>query len=114
MGTRPEHWRPELLELFEHIRNHIQHPLYIVSGWRCPRHNTATGGAAQSQHCIGAALDIRCPAMNYNDFADAAEYAARTHSNGQAGFGIYPDPRSDLFVHVDLGLNLPPGRRWSA
>ncbi len=32
--------------------------LRIVSGYRCPAHNAAVGGASQSQHMLGAAADV--------------------------------------------------------
>lgn len=110
MGTRREHWRPELLELFEAVRTRLGKPVLVASGWRCPHHNQIVAISEKSQHEIGAALDLRCPAMNFHDFADAAEYAVRTHGDGQPGFGIYQEQH---FVHIDLGLNLPPGRRWT-
>ena len=36
-------------------------PVIIRSGYRCPTHNQAVGGAADSAHLIGLAADIRCP-----------------------------------------------------
>jgi len=110
MGTRLEHWRPELLELFEAVRAHLGQPVYIVSGWRCPRHNGLVAVSEHSQHAIGAALDCQCPKMNFADFADATEFTARTSSKGQAGVGTYPHHQ---FVHIDLGLGKNPGRRWT-
>lgn len=34
--------------------------IQITSGYRCPRANTAIGGAANSQHTKGQAADIHC------------------------------------------------------
>jgi uncharacterized protein YcbK (DUF882 family) len=34
------------------------HPIRIVSGYRCPPHNKAVGGAKNSQHMYGSAADI--------------------------------------------------------
>jgi len=111
MGTRLEHWRPELVGLFEAVRAHVCQPIQIASGWRCPRHNEDVSVVDKSQHSIGAALDISCPALGYCIFAHSVEYAARLATKGQAGIGKYPRLK---FVHVDLGLGVRPGRRWGS
>jgi zinc D-Ala-D-Ala carboxypeptidase len=36
----------------------VGRPLPIVSGYRCPVHNAAVGGARDSMHMYGAAVDI--------------------------------------------------------
>lgn len=43
--------------LLEPIRAKIQRPIYVSSGYRPPRLNTATGGAANSNHLTGCAAD---------------------------------------------------------
>jgi uncharacterized protein YcbK (DUF882 family) len=50
--------RPRLLEVLERVRTEIGRPLPVVSGYRCPVHNHAAGGATNSQHVFGAAADI--------------------------------------------------------
>ena len=50
--------RPALQACLERLRGHVDKPVRIVSGYRCPVHNTAIGGAANSQHMYGAAADI--------------------------------------------------------
>ena len=50
-----------VIALFEKIRQCAgDHPISILSGYRCPEHNKAIGGATKSQHMLGAALDIHC------------------------------------------------------
>lgn len=44
--------------VFEPVRNHFNEPIYISSFYRCPELNTAIGGSARSQHCLGEAIDI--------------------------------------------------------
>jgi hypothetical protein len=44
--------------VFEPVRNHFNEPIYISSFYRCPELNTAIGGSAKSQHCLGEAIDI--------------------------------------------------------
>jgi len=44
--------------VFEPVRNHFNEPIYISSFYRCHELNTAIGGSAKSQHCLGEAIDI--------------------------------------------------------
>lgn len=48
----------QLLASLETYRTHYGHPVSIVSGYRCPKHNAAVGGATHSQHLYGAAADL--------------------------------------------------------
>lgn len=48
----------QLLESLETYRKHLGHPVHIVSGYRCPKHNAAAGGAKASQHINGTAADV--------------------------------------------------------
>jgi peptidase M15-like protein len=41
-------------------------PVKIDSGFRSLEHNVAVGGAEGSQHCLGEAADISCPALASN------------------------------------------------
>lgn len=50
--------RPRLLTVLEAIRDALRAPLPIRSGYRCPVHNHAVGGATNSQHVMGAAADL--------------------------------------------------------
>lgn len=40
------------------LRERYGHPIYVNSGYRCPRLNKAVGGAKTSQHMTGEAADI--------------------------------------------------------
>ncbi len=48
----------ELMAALEELRRRKGRPLPIISGYRCPRHNRAVGGARRSQHVRGQAADI--------------------------------------------------------
>lgn len=49
----------DLLVALERTRgDYYPHGLTIVSGYRCPKHNEAVGGAPGSQHIEGRAADI--------------------------------------------------------
>ena len=45
-------------KLFEPIRNHFGSPIQILSFYRSPAVNKAVGGAEDSQHVTGEAMDI--------------------------------------------------------
>ena len=47
-------------QVLEPLREHFGEAVYVTSGYRCPRLNSAVGGVANSQHMRGEAADI-CP-----------------------------------------------------
>ncbi|MDP3451806.1 MAG: D-Ala-D-Ala carboxypeptidase family metallohydrolase [Bacteroidales bacterium] len=49
-----------VLNLLEPLRKIIQRPIIITSGYRCHTLNKAIGGAKNSQHLAGEAVDIHC------------------------------------------------------
>lgn len=90
---------PELVRKLEDLRSVIGKPILITSGCRCERYNRYVGGAASSQHLLGAAADITVSGMAPNEVAKAAD---KLHFGG---IGRY-----NTFTHVDVR----PGRvRWS-
>lgn len=66
--------------------------LFVNSGFRCPEHNKAVGGAKGSYHVKARAMDLRptqaTPAQMY-------DYLCEKYPN-QYGFGLYKN-----FVHID-------------
>ncbi len=49
------------------LRDPLNYPLHVISGYRCPRVNSTIGGASKSQHLTGHAADI-------NDFTNGNEF----------------------------------------
>lgn len=45
-------------QVLDPIREYMDKPIYVNSGYRCPLLNKAVGGVAGSQHVLGQAADI--------------------------------------------------------
>ena len=95
------------MELLERMRFKLDFPIIINSGYRCPDHNTAIGGAKRSWHMLFA-TDIR-PAWVAGEDENAwigkleAMYEAALELNF-GGIGRY-----ETFMHLDLR---PKKTRW--
>ena len=50
-------------EVLQPLREHVDAPVIINSGYRCQRLNEAVGGVKNSQHCGGEAADIRIASL---------------------------------------------------
>lgn len=82
---------PELVRRLQLARDRIGRPLVVTSGYRCPEHNRAVGGAANSQHLLGNAADIVCQDLTVRQLYDTLEPLFP-----EGGMGLYSS-----FVHVD-------------
>jgi hypothetical protein len=90
------HWA--LIELLSRMRQQLKQPIYVTSGYRCPRQNQEIGGAPESLHLAGMAADVQAAAATPEHLKSVAEAV------GAGGIGVYP-----RHCHVDVG---EPGRRW--
>lgn len=89
---------PLLIAKLECLRSAIGNkPIFITSGYRCEIHNKKVGGASNSQHLKGKAVDIWVK----EDMLELTKLADRIFSQG--GMGTYKN-----FIHLDTG----PKRRW--
>jgi hypothetical protein len=60
VGKEPQmRMNPLLLQALNRVREEFKKPIIVTSGFRCPDHNKAIGGAIKSQHLQGTAADIR-------------------------------------------------------
>lgn len=84
-----------LVSILQRIRDHFGKPVTINSGYRCPAHNKAVGGAIGSYHAKGMAADIAVEGVAP---AEVAKYA---ESIGVRGIGLYETAKDGYFVHVD-------------
>lgn len=83
-------WR--LLQGLEALRSAYKKPIPINSAFRCPTHNRAIGGVANSQHVEGRAAD--CAVVGGTNRYRFIALAMRL---GFRGIGVYRE-----FVHIDL------------
>jgi len=99
----PDGWRSTrgvaLGEMFEAFRKECgDRPLKILSGYRTPSHNYAVGGAPESQHVQGTALDIVRP--DDLSFGELVAAAFRVVELGLLrGVGLYKHSTS---IHLDI------------
>ncbi len=87
----------EVSALFEAIRALCDdRPLTVSSAYRSPAHNRKVGGAPDSQHMQGRALDLKPPAG-----MTVAEFYRRIWNARDALPGLGAMARYRTFVHVD-------------
>jgi len=85
-----------LVERLQKIRDHFGKPVNITSAYRSPAHNTAVGGARNSQHVLGTAADITISGVTPMEICQFAEWLMPT----SGGIGLY-----NGFAHVDVRAN---------
>jgi len=51
-------------EILQPLRDVLQRPIHVTSGYRCKTLNKAVGGVYNSQHCYGLAADICVDSMD--------------------------------------------------
>lgn len=87
----------ELANNLQVIRDYINRPIKINSGYRSPSHNKAVGGVKNSQHVIGMAGDLVVSNMSTVNLAITIEYLIKEGKISEGGIGIY-----NTFVHYDI------------
>lgn len=106
----PAEWRSTraitLAREFEAVRAIVGRPLRIGSAYRTEAHNKAIGGAPNSQHVQGRALDLYPPTgLTVQQLYDLIRARAREHDSVIFGLGKYP-----AFVHMDVRPPRPDGK----
>ena len=82
----------DMLDKLNTLRQALNKPVVITSGYRTPEHNARIPGAAtESMHLEGKAADITVAGMTPAQVAEAAEKV------GFNGIGVY-----STFTHVDV------------
>ena len=83
-----------LIDVLQLIRDILNKPIYINSGYRCDKHNKEVGGSSNSQHTKGKAADIRIKDMSVKQMYEMVKCFPTI-----TGIGIYPEQN---FIHVDV------------
>ena len=114
-GSNPGDLYQSVIDLFEQIRHRCGgKPIHVDSACRCVAHNKAIGGAADSAHTHGLALDLQPPdGFSVKSFAASCDPLV-----GNGGLGEYDH---GPFVHVDTATVDPSTesqayhkhRRWN-
>ena len=84
---------PKLLATLVELRNTLERPVYITSGYRCFKYNQKVGGIVNSYHCIGLAVDIQVKDINLITLLEICE------NIDFSGIGFYEKKN---FLHLDV------------
>lgn len=90
------------LATLNEIRARYGKPMRVASGYRCPKRNEEVGGAPNSAHLKGVALDVEI--VNSSDRYWFVHTLIRCDVRR---IGI-----SETFIHFDLDFDLPPEVIW--
>jgi uncharacterized protein YcbK (DUF882 family) len=89
---------PAIVQRLQVIRDIVDLPVLILSGYRCKKHNDEIRGAKGSQHMLGNAIDFRIEEYSMRHLAIML-------TSWSGGFHFY---QAEDFIHIDVG----PERRW--
>lgn len=87
----------ELADSLQVLRNEINAPININSGYRTHDHNKKVGGSPTSQHLLGKAADMWVSGWEPERLHGVIERLIRIGKMKQGGLGLY-----DTFVHYDI------------
>ena len=94
----------ELVENLQIIREAIDKPVHIISGYRTPKYNRRIGGARRSQHMKAKAADMVIKGMKPVEVHKIVTKLIKEEKIKKGGVGLYRH-----FVHYDIrGFNA----RW--
>lgn len=90
----------ELAENLQVLRDYLDEPVHVNSGYRTESYNKKVGGKAKSQHLLAKAADITVKSKSPRQLASIIEKLITQGKLKFGGVGIYPG-----FVHVDIRKN---------
>ena len=94
----------ELAENLQVLRDHIQKPIRVISGYRSPSYNKKIDGARRSQHLVAKAGDLIVKDMKPDEVKVMIVQLIKEGKMKKGGVGLYTH-----FTHYDVrGAN----RRW--
>lgn len=81
-----------LIERLEILRNILNTPIYINSGYRCKQHDKNVGGTGYGAHTYGIAVDIHTTKYNAKEISEYANFL------NFGGIGLI----TDNDIHLDI------------
>lgn len=87
----------KLANQLQTLRDVVNKPIKINSGYRCEQHNKDSGGVSSSQHLLGNASDIKVKGYITKNLSKLIDELISNGDMLQGGLGIY-----DTFVHYDI------------
>ncbi|WP_420601495.1 YcbK family protein [Flagellimonas sp.] len=87
----------ELANNLQIIRDYIEEPLTVTSGYRSPEHNLKVGGVPNSQHLLGKAADLIAKDLTSKQLSRIIEKLTVQGQIAEGGIGLY-----NGFVHYDI------------
>lgn len=87
----------ELARNLQVLRDYLNKPVIINSGYRSKEHNAAVGGAPKSQHLTGKGADIKVNGMSARKLFETIEKLIAEGKMEDGGLGYYP-----AHVHYDI------------
>ena len=95
---------PDLPVALQEVRDILDSPIVVTSGFRCADHNQAVGGVSNSCHMKGLAADCAFPGIDLLTAYLAIAHVLPWATGG--GLGLYSDRG---FIHLDVREKR---RRW--
>ena len=95
-GTGECEMNEEFMEKLITLREEYNNPIIITSGYRHLAHNQSIGGAKNSPHLFGRAVDIKIGGQN------AVKILELALKHGMTGIGIKQRGKYEArFIHID-------------
>jgi uncharacterized protein YcbK (DUF882 family) len=89
------------------LREEYNKPMILTSAYRHPAHNSAIGGAADSPHTYGKAVDVQCMGQ------DAYNIINLAFKHGMTGIGVSQRGNAGTrFIHLDDMTSETHPRPW--
>ena len=106
-GCTENHTKMDLLRALQVVRDMMDEPIAISSGYRCLEHNRSVGGKDTSSHIQGLAADIVVPDSGYAFRLLETIFVSRRFK--RIGYGKMGNT---LILHVDIDANKIQKRLW--
>ena len=86
----------ELAKNLQVLREHVDRPIKVISGYRTPKYNRRIGGARRSQHMLAKAADIKIKGIAPSEVKQIIISLIKEGKMKKGGIGLYR-----TFTHYD-------------